>query len=151
MKIQGKLRDLDWLGLSNINTPGAVMVNVYGDNDVLNRLNVGGYRDQIANFSTADESLINIEVMSYTNEAGQIANADHYIYFGDTRDYSEIKDAGNRAVQMDFDAKVNSFMTQLILASKDSISLQGFIDQQVSERKLKLIADGKYEYYRSGY
>jgi hypothetical protein len=150
LKIQGKLRDLDWLGLANINTPGAVMVNVYGDNDVLNRLNVGGYRNQIANFSTTGQSLINVEVISYTNTSGKIATADHYIYFGNTRDYSEIQDVGERAAQMDFDAKVNNFMTLLILASEDPTTLQSFIDQQVSNRKLKFL-NGKYEYYPNGY
>lgn len=114
----------------------------------VSRLNIGGYRDQIANFSTSGQNLINVEVMSYTNASGETANADHYIYFGNTRDYSEIAAAGERAAQMDFDGKVNDFMTQLILASQTRTALDEFIN--VNADFLEPSGSGSYKYYPYG-
>ncbi len=47
------------------------------------------------------------------------AVADHYIYFGDTRNYDEIEDPEQRALQREYDELVNDFMARLILASKN--------------------------------
>jgi hypothetical protein len=158
--IQTKLTNLSNIGLANINSADATLVNVYGDMDVLNTLNVGGYRDQIGNF--VGDKLINIEVMSLKDPVtGKIiGKADHYIYFGETRDYDKEfeyaamtaeKRAELRAFQMEYDEQVNDFMAQLILAGDDNEKLQSYITKLVGEQKLKLVGGNKYEFYPFGY
>ncbi|MGI6240959.1 MAG: hypothetical protein ACOYJW_03365 [Candidatus Omnitrophota bacterium] len=150
LRIQGRLRDLETIGLAQINSPGAVMMNVYGDRDLLKELNVGGYRDQIGSFTTAlpTSNLINIEVVSYTGSSGKTAVADHYIYFGDTRNYDEIEDPEQRALQREYDGLVNDFMVELILASDSDVDRSKFLDRY--ESCLVQVSPGYYKYFPLG-
>jgi len=149
--VQAKMRDWQNIGPANVNSPDATLLNVYGDMDVLKTLNISGYRDRIGSFT--GDKLINIEVVSLKDVAtGKVMGlADHYIYFGKTRDYDEIEDPVLRASQREYDELVNDFMTKLILASSDSEKLQLFISQSVSDHKLQDMGNGKYKLFPTGY
>ena len=76
------------------------------------------------------------------------AVADHYIYFGDTRNYDEIEDPEQRALQREYDGLVNDFMVELILASDSDVDRSKFLDRY--ESCLVQVSPGYYKYFPLG-
>ena len=76
------------------------------------------------------------------------AVADHYIYFGNTRNYDEIEDPEQRALQREYDELVNDFMARLILASKNKTERTRFFIN--NSQYLVEFSPGYYKYYPLG-
>ncbi len=93
-------------------TPVDFVVNLWGEDDILNTFKIGGYREQIGGYTPSDKlkPLFNIQIMS-----GRLANgskdpnkvADHFNY---------MRDVGSTK----WDDEVSKFVAELIIQSKKS-------------------------------
>ena len=97
----------------------------------------------IAGFS--GETVLDIEIKSYTDPVtGRTANADHYIYMHDIRDYSKIDDPIEQALQQDFDDRVANFVARLLVEGSMMEKAQVFLNQFPG---VVINADGSREFW----
>lgn len=98
-----------------------MIVNVYGTEDVLTELKIGGtaiggYRDEIAGYTTAAGNLINIEIVG----------AEHDDYM--RRDFSLFEPGTWLESDRAWNVTVSDFVARLISASdEDAASLQNYL------------------------
>lgn len=144
LRVQWLLSAQPLIGLSQVGGADGVL-NIYGDRDFLVDLGIAGKMSNIAGFSGQD--VLDIEIKSYTNSAGVEANADHYIYMRDIRDYNDIDDPAKRILQEQFDLKVAAFVAQLLVAGTTKDNAKAFLEGFPG---IVLNADGSYEFYPFG-
>jgi len=147
-RIQWLLRNQSIFGLSSVDDAQGVL-NIFGDRDILVDLGVAGKMSSIAGFT--GNKVLDIEIKSYTDPAtGKTANADHYIYMHDTRDYSKIDDPVEQALQQDFDDRVANFVVQLLVAGVTMDGAKTFLNDPASANFVKQNSDGTYEFWPFG-
>jgi hypothetical protein len=126
MKIQGLLNQQPLLGITSLAGRLDGVLNIYGDQDVLVKLGISGKMDQIAGVS--GDSILNIEIKSLTDGEGKLlAEADHYIYMRGIRNYSEIEDPVQRAIQQEYDLAISNFVATLLVEGKTMTDVTTFL------------------------
>ena len=142
-------------GIGTATYPESVeyVVNVWGQNDILSTLGVGGYRDELHGYTPSDntKTLLNIEILSTSEivdgETIQL-KADHFNYMRlDDTDYPVPANAHEALVieaRKAWDRKVSRFVSDMLIKANESGSaLKDFLDGAISDPRVRSeIRDG---------
>jgi hypothetical protein len=108
---EGKIAELMPVGLSTLEGGSTqCFVNIFGEDDVLAKLRIGGKMNSVVGFSGPEE-LFNVQIVNLTSSTGEkLASADHYIYMGNTR----LNYADALPYQQTFDLAAKNFVADLL-------------------------------------
>ncbi len=119
------------------NTHAGLVVNIWGSEDPLAKIGIGGYRSNIGGYSVTEEfkPLFNVE----------IEGADHYDYVYGVHDFeADFPDPIKRAEAIRKNEIVSGYVTRMILKAQDAISFQAHLSELIREEVLILVSPNTY-------